>query len=138
MKNPTTIPTVFAPLDFIVTLVMPSISESIIETWDNVVFDLAEKAKNKGLRGINEFLQSNGGGEDRYKYGTIVINQEILNRLLKGEIKTLKELQDLKDNEMIKSNYNRSLFIYTIFHHIKHLDNKNEDAVLIDSIFINQ
>ena len=37
-ENPKTIPTGFAPLDFIVTLVMPSISEPIIERWDNVVF----------------------------------------------------------------------------------------------------
>lgn len=47
-ENPATIPTGFAPLDFIVTLVMPSISQPIIETWDNVVFDLTEEAKNKG------------------------------------------------------------------------------------------
>ena len=136
-ENPATIPTGFAPLDFLVTLVMPSISDPIIETWDNVVYELAEKAKDKGISGINDFLQSSGGKEERYKYGILEINQEILNRLLRGEIKTFKNLQDLKDDEMIKSNYNRSLFIYSIFHHIKHSDKKNEDAVVIDSIFRN-
>jgi hypothetical protein len=28
----------FAPLDFVVAMVSPSITESMIETWDNVVY----------------------------------------------------------------------------------------------------
>ncbi len=136
-ENPKIIPTGFAQLDFLVAMVMPSIAESILESWDAPVHELAEKAKDKGLKGVDEFLQSSGSGEDRYRYGILEINQEILNRLLRGETKTFKKLQDLKDEEMIKSNYNRSLFIHTVFHHIKWLDEKNEDGVLIDSIFMN-
>ncbi|AWK07099.1 hypothetical protein HYN56_23855 [Flavobacterium crocinum] len=59
-EDPKTIMTGFAPIDFIVTLVMPSISESIIETWDNVIYELAEKAKDKGIGGINDFLLTSG------------------------------------------------------------------------------
>ena len=57
-ENPKTIMTGFAPLDFVVAMVSPSITESIIASWDSPVYELAEKAKDKGLVGINEFLQS--------------------------------------------------------------------------------
>ncbi|MFC0780981.1 hypothetical protein [Flavobacterium sp. HJSW_4] len=136
-ENPATIMTGFAPLDFLTAVVSPSLTEPIKENWDAVVFELAEKAKDKGLRGVDDFLQSSGGKEDSYRYGVLAINQEILNRLFRGKINTLKELQDLRDDEMIKSNYNHTLFIYTVFHYIKHQDDINEDVVLIDSIFIN-
>ncbi|AWK07101.1 hypothetical protein HYN56_23865 [Flavobacterium crocinum] len=137
-EDPKTIITGFAPLDFLVTLVMPSISESIIETWDNVVFELAEKAKDKGIRGINEFLQSPGGKEKRYEFNITEINQILLDKLLKGEIKTIEELKILKDDEMIKNNYNQSMFIYSIFHYKKQSKNSEENTVTcVDTIFIN-
>jgi hypothetical protein len=36
-ENPKTIMTGFVPLDFVVAMVSPSITESIIETWDSFV-----------------------------------------------------------------------------------------------------
>jgi hypothetical protein len=89
-----TIPTGFAPLDFIVTLIMPNITKFILESWDSPVYELAEKAKNRGLRGIDEFLQSSGGGEKRYVFDFTKINQQTLDKLLKGEYKTLTELRE--------------------------------------------
>ena len=132
-EKPKTIMTGFAPLDFLVTLVMPSISDPIIETWDNVVYELAEKAKNKGLRGIDDFLLTIGYQEDRHKYNTTQISQEILNKLLNGEIKTLKELRQNKTNNST-SNYNG----YILFHYEKDDEyDKDKKLTIIDAIFIN-
>jgi hypothetical protein len=85
--NPKTIMTGFAPLDFVVAMVSPSITESMIETWDNVVYELAEKAKDRGIRGINDFIITNAGKESRYGYNILEINQIVLDTLLKGKVK---------------------------------------------------
>lgn len=138
-ENPKTITTGFAPLDFIVTLVMPSISEPIIETWDNAVFDLAEKAKDRGISGIDEFLQSPGGKEKRYDFAKTNISQDTLNKLLKGEFKTIEELK-LSEEKLrtINDSYEYQLkLIYTLFHYIKQGQTKEQSLTLIDTIFIN-
>ena len=130
-ENPATIPTGFAPLDFIVTLVIPSVSESIIETWDNVVFDLAEKAKGRGIKGINIFLQSPGAQEKRYSFNIIEINQIVLDKLLKGEIKNLEDLQNLqRENKNIEYSA-----LYVLFYYKQ--KQRDIELTIIDSIFIN-
>ncbi|MDR7371009.1 hypothetical protein [Flavobacterium aquidurense] len=137
-EKPETIMTGFAPADFVVAVLAPEILNSIKETWDNVVYELAEKAKDKGIAGINDFLQTSGGQELRYGFGITQITQEILNKLLTGKIKTIDELKDLKDNQMIKNNYNQSIFIYSVFYYKKQQENKDEDTItFIDSIFTN-
>ncbi|MFC0780983.1 hypothetical protein [Flavobacterium sp. HJSW_4] len=105
----------FTPLDFLTAVVSPSLTEPIKENWDTVVFELAEKAKDKGLRGVDVFLRSSGGGEDRYAFGTTAISQEILNKLLNGEFKNLKDLQQ---QQLIKNDY-QSALKYTLFHYMK-------------------
>jgi hypothetical protein len=139
-ENPKIIPTGFAPLDFLVAMVMPSISNPIIEIWDNVVFELAEKAKDKGIKGIDAFLESPGGKEKRYDFAKTNISQDTFNKLLKGEFKTLKELSDTQNNLRIKMNnyeYENSL-IYTLFHYIKKDEDVKKDLIIIDTIFINE
>ncbi|KAF2079026.1 P-loop NTPase family protein [Flavobacterium sharifuzzamanii] len=127
-------------MDFLVAMVMPSISNPIIELWDNVVFELAEKAKDKGIKGIDEFLESPGGKEKRYDFAKTNISQDTLNKFLKGEFKTLKELSDTQNNLRIKMNnyeYESSL-IYTLFHYIKKDEDVKKDLIIIDTIFINE
>ena len=131
--NPKTIMTGFAPLDFVVAMVSPSITESMIETWDNVVYELAEKAKNNGLRGINEFLQSPGAQEKKYRYGITKIGQEIFQKLIKGEFKTLKELQE---RQLMKNQYQEDLS-YALFYYTQYQVDIEKDVIFIDSIFAN-
>lgn len=132
-ENSATIPIGFTPLDFLVTLVMPSISQSNIETWDNVVFELAKKAKDRGIRGINEFLLTPGAREEKYGFNVLDINQSVLNKLLKGEIKTLDELRDLK----FIGRQNDLPSVYNIF--FTEIYNKEVQKYIttIDCIFIN-
>ncbi|KAF2082934.1 hypothetical protein [Flavobacterium sharifuzzamanii] len=132
-ENPKIIPTGFAPLDFLVAVVMPSISNPIIEVWDNVVFELAEKAKDKGLKGVDDFLHSSGAQEKRYRYGITKIGQEILEKLLKGEFKTLEELEE---KQLIKNQYQENL-PYVLFHYTQYKEDLDKDIVFIDSIFAN-
>jgi hypothetical protein len=124
----------FAPLDFVVAMVSPSITESIIASWDSPVYELAEKAKDKGIRGINKFLQSSGGKDKRYGYRTTEINQEILNKLLKGELKTLEELTIEIQSNTLNSDYES--FNYVLFHYEKDDTSIEKPVTIIDSIFI--
>ncbi|KAF2079028.1 hypothetical protein [Flavobacterium sharifuzzamanii] len=132
-ENPKIIPTGFAPLDFLVAMVMPSISNPIIEVWDNVVFDLAEKAKDKGLKGINDFLLMPGANEKRYGYNIFEINQIVLNELLKGHIKKLEDLKNLQREK----NDIQSPITYILFYSKQNQEDESDDKILIDSIFIN-
>lgn len=131
--KPALITTSFAPIDFIVAVLAPSILDPIKETWDNVVYEQAERAKDKGIKGINDFLLTSGSQEDRYKYDTTKIDQEILNKLLNGEFKTLKELQE---KQLIKNQYQGDL-PYTLFHYVQYNEDLDKDVVFIDSIFAN-
>ncbi|WP_428229311.1 hypothetical protein [Flavobacterium sp.] len=130
----------FAPLDFLVAMVSPSITESIIASWDSPVYELAEKAKDKGIRGINKFLQSSGGKEKRYDFAITNITQETLKKLLKGKFKTLEELK--LNEEKLRTNIDsyeyQSKLIYTLFHYIKPGEINEQDSILIDTIFINK
>ncbi|WP_433778160.1 hypothetical protein [Flavobacterium anhuiense] len=132
-ENPATIPTGFAPLDFLVTLVMPSITESIIESWDRPVYELAEKAKDKGIRGINNFILTNAGKDSRYGYNFLEINQLVLDKLLKGEIKKIDDLQNLqRENNNFSSSPS-----YILFYYKQKQKDRDEEATIIDCIFIN-
>ncbi|GEM_PF-564098 len=133
-EHPETIMIGFAPADFLTAVVAPALIESIKESWDTPVFELAEKAKDKGLKGIDEFLQSSGGLEIRYSFGTRSISQEMLNKLLNGEFKNLEEIDDFKRNY---NNINLSN-TYTLFYYEKPLENEDRIITVIDTIFINQ
>lgn len=133
-----TITTMFAPLDFLNAIVYPSISKPIEEVWDGMVNTAVEEAKDKGLKGIYNLTDSDWFNKDKFgNYQYTLINSEILNKLLKGEIKTLKKLNELYENQLIQNNYDKSLFEYTILHYsIK--DNEIDDyKTYVDSIFIN-
>ncbi|MFH6950272.1 hypothetical protein ACHRV6_17390 [Flavobacterium sp. FlaQc-51] len=139
-ENPKTIMTGFAPLDFLVAMVSPSITESIIASWDSPVYELVEKSKDKGIRGINDFLQTSGGMDERYLFSLTKVTQEIFDKLFKGQYKTLKELRDdqaktrvITDPYTYQSNLN-----YTLFHYEKEQQDREEKIILIDSIFVNQ
>ncbi|EJG02507.1 hypothetical protein [Flavobacterium sp. F52] len=132
-ENPKTIPTGFAPLDFLVALVMPSISDPILETWDNVAFELAEKAKDKGVRGINDFILTNAGKDIRYGYNFLQVNQIVLDKLLKGEIKKIDDLQNLqRENNNFSSSPS-----YILFYYKQKQKDRDEEETIIDCIFIN-
>ncbi|WP_149207550.1 hypothetical protein [Flavobacterium johnsoniae] len=139
-ENPEMIMIGFAPADFLLAVVAPELRKSIEESWDTVVFDLAEKAKDKGLKGVDEFLQSPGGKDERYRFTKTSISQDTLNKLLKGEFKSLKELTNAQDNSRIKMDkyqYENSL-VYTLFHYIKKDEEANKNLIIIDTVFINQ
>lgn len=134
-ENPKTIMTGFAPLDFVVAMVSPSITESIIASWDSPVYELVEKTKDRGIKGINDFmLLTSSGKEQRYGYRTTEINQEILNKLLRGELKTLEELTIEIQSNTLNSDYES--FNYVLFHYEKDDTSIEKPVTIIDSIFI--
>jgi hypothetical protein len=115
-----TIITAFVPLDFLNAMVYPSIREPIVRIWDDLVVDAVEKAKDNGLSGIYHLAEARWFNEEKYgSYRYIRVDQEILDRLLKGAIKSLEELSNLVDDKNIKNNYDDSLFIYTVLHYTK-------------------
>lgn len=128
----------YAPLDFLNAVVYPSISKPIEEVWDNIVAYDVEKAKDNGLRGIYELAKGKSFNEERYgNYEYSAIDQEILGKLLKGEIKNLKELKKVQEIQLIKHNYDKSILIYTILHFTKEDENTKTPITYVDSIFIN-
>jgi len=138
-KKMETIITMFAPLDFLNAIVYPSISKPIEKVWDDIVVHDVENAKDNGLRGIYELAKGKLFNEEKYgNYEYSVIDQEILNKLLKGEIKTLQELKNMQEIRLIKSNYDKSILIYTILHFTKGDENTKQETTYIDSIFINE
>lgn len=133
-----TLTTMFVPLDFLNAVVYPSISKPIEEIWDNIVVHDVEQAKDNGLRGIYELAKGKLFNEERYgDYQYSIIDQETLIKLLKNEIKTLKELKNIQEIQLIKNNYDKSLLIYTILHYTKKDRNTDKPVTYIDSIFIN-
>ncbi|WP_428229309.1 hypothetical protein [Flavobacterium sp.] len=133
-ENPKTIMTGFAPLDFLVAMVSPSITESIIASWDSPVYELAEKAKDRGIKGINDFmLLTSSGKEQRYGYNILDINQMVLNKLLAGEIKTIEQLRELKYTEK----QSKPSTIYTLFYTEVYDQDLEKYITTIDSIIIN-
>ncbi|MCP2028474.1 hypothetical protein L1276_003644 [Flavobacterium sp. HSC-32F16] len=89
-----TLITMFVPLDFLNAVVYPSISKPIEKVWDGMVVDAVEQAKDNGLDGIYNSAQAKWFNKDNcgdYKF--IKANQEILEELLKGKIKSLESLK---------------------------------------------
>ncbi|MFH6966973.1 hypothetical protein [Flavobacterium sp. FlaQc-28] len=118
-------------------VVYPSISKPIEKVWDDIVEYDVEKAKDKGIQGIYELARSEMFNTDKYgDYKCLEIDQKILDKLLKGEIKTLKELTDLKEKNYIESNYDKSQFIFTLLHYTKEDENTHKYLTYIDTIFI--
>jgi len=133
-----TLTTMFVPLDFLNAVVYPSISEPIERVWEVMVSTAVEEAKDNGLKGVYELAEAKWFNEERYgSYRYINIDQEILEKLLQGKIKTLKELSYLVDDKNIKNNYDDSLFIYTVLHYTKKQEETDKLITYIDSIFIN-
>lgn len=128
----------FAPLDFLNAMVYPSIREPIEKIWDEIVVNDVEKAKDKGLEGIYELAKGKLFNEEKYgNYEYSIIDTEILAKLLKGNINSLKALTDLQESQLIKNNYDKSLFVFTVLYYtIKEKDN-DHNVTYIDSIFIN-
>ncbi|WP_310296634.1 hypothetical protein [Flavobacterium aquidurense] len=83
------------------------------------------------MKYAQDFIQSSWAIENGFKF--IKISKELLNKLLKGEIKTLEELKNIKFNEK----QNEFSEKYTIFY-IEIYDNEIDKYITtIDSIFIN-
>ncbi|MXO04610.1 hypothetical protein [Flavobacterium sp. HBTb2-11-1] len=139
-KKVETITTMFAPLDFLNAIVYPSISKPIEKVWDGMVVDAVEQAKDNGLRGISDLAVAKWFSRDTYgDYQHIKINQDMLNNLLKGKYKTLKDLENNLENFRKSINnydYQTSL-IYTVFYYTKKNVEIDEKIAYIETIFIN-
>ena len=126
----------FVPLDFLNAVVYLSISKPIEEVWDNIVAYDVEKAKDKGIQGIYELARSEMFNTDKYgDYKCLEIDQKILDKLLKGEIKTIEEISTFQQAE-IENNYTESAY-YIVFYNTQFDEDRKENLTLIDSIFIN-
>ncbi|OXB04764.1 hypothetical protein B0A81_16505 [Flavobacterium plurextorum] len=135
-----TLTTMFVPLDFLNAVVYPSISKPIEEIWDNIVVHDVEQAKDNGLRGIYELAKGKLFNEERYgNYECTKVNQEILNKILRREIKSLDNWQVLQREQketMEHYEYEESL-IYTVLHYSKTDEKIDRLITYIDTIFIN-
>ena len=139
-KKMETITTMFAPLDFLNAIVYPSISKPIEQVWNGMVSDAVEEAKDRGIRGISDLADSTWFNRNRYgDYQYIKVNQDILNELLKGKYKTLKDLEnDLEDFRKTINNYDYQMsLVYTVFYYKKKNMEINKTMVYIETIFIN-
>lgn len=133
-----TLKTPFAPFDFLNAMVNPSIRKPIEKIWDGMVVDSIEEAKDKGLSGVYHLADSNWFNEKKYgDYQYTLVDQEILSKLLNGEIKTFKQLDDLYTDRLIKNKYDKSLFIYTVLHYTVKETDPEQYTTYIDCVFIN-
>ncbi|OXB09369.1 hypothetical protein B0A81_06255 [Flavobacterium plurextorum] len=130
-EHPETIMIGFAPADFLMAVVAPELLESIKESWDIPVHDFAEKAKDKGIKGINEFLQSSGGKEKRYAFKMFKINQTTLNKLFRGDFKNLEDMIAFYSKNQSESQ------LYDVFYYKKNDEVDKTTKIIIDCIFIN-
>ncbi|MFH6935289.1 hypothetical protein [Flavobacterium sp. FlaQc-30] len=130
-EHPETIMIGFAPADFLMAVVAPELLESIKESWDIPVHDLAEKAKDKGIKGVNEFLQSSGGKEKRYAFKMFKINQTTLNKLFRGDFKNLEDMIAFYSKNQSESQ------LYDVFYYKKNDEVDKTTKIIIDCIFIN-
>nr|WP_294932609.1 hypothetical protein [uncultured Flavobacterium sp.] len=133
-----TLTTMFAPLDFLNVLVYPSIRKPIENIWDGMIVDSVEEAKDKGLKGIYHLAEAKWFNRQKYgDYKYTLIDLEILDKLLRGEIETLKKLTNLYESQLIKNNYDNSMFRFTVLHYTIKVEESDEILTYIDTIYIN-
>lgn len=96
------------------------VDESMWADWQN--------AKGKGLKYAQDFMRNSWGREKLFR--SFSVSKETLDKLLKGNFKTLKELENFNNQD--RSNKNNTIIIYDI------LDlNIRKNITILDSIFIN-
>ncbi|MDR7371012.1 hypothetical protein [Flavobacterium aquidurense] len=103
------------------------VNESMWADWQN--------AKARGLKYAQNFIQSSWAIENRFNL--IELSNEMVNKLLKGEIKTLEELEKLRESQLINNNYNRAIFNYWAFYHTNENEDTDQNITYIDCIIIN-
>ena len=93
-----------------------------------------EDEKDKGLQGVYELAEAKWLNRQRYgDYKYTKVDVEILDKLLKGEIKSLAMLLDLSDSQLIKNNYDKSILKYTVLYYS--LKNEKTDQILYRCYF---
>ena len=133
-----TLTTMFVPLDFLNAVVYPSISKPIEKVWNEMVSTTIEEAKDMGLRGIYNLANDSWFNKNNYgDYKFIKANQEILDELLKGKIKSIEGLKKMYESQWIKNNYNEMTFPYTLLYYKIKKQGVDEYITYIDSVFIN-
>ena len=125
-ERPETIPIPFLPLDFIVKVISPYMSDQITEMIDDVINEMVEAAKDKGLETVEKIKFTRGGAMK--SYDTTEIDQESLNKLFRNEIETLNDLRKLNENPNPKQ--------YVVLYHYEENEELDEYYYIIDSIFI--
>ena len=130
---------IFAPLpavSLIANLLSRDVINNIKDWEENITNQLLEAAKDMGIKGIKEFVLLKGNldenGNKRYNY--MEINLNIYNQLMRGEIKTLSDLnkQIFIEKRNMENDFNITLFWKW------HKDIIiNDDIILIETIFFN-
>jgi len=107
------------------------------ETLDESMWADWQNAKARGLRYAQDFIQSKWAIKNGFKY--VQLSREMINKLLKGEIKNLEQLKNLRESLMSKNYDEYQLTLnYTAFYTTNYNEEIEKDIILIDSIFINQ
>jgi|GEM_PF-1067674 len=105
------------------------VEESLWADWQN--------AKARGLKDAQNFIQRPWAIENGFN--NIIISNKMVNKLLKGDFKTLDELEKLREKLRIE-NYDeyQSTLVYNVFYISTYNKEVDKNVVLIDCIFINQ
>lgn len=138
------IPSPVPGLDFVIDIMVTETKERIKEMWDEAVEHALEKAKDLGVRGAKEFVNLNANADKQY--GLIEISQSVLDKLLKGNIRRLEQIDKFKISENRelgnKSRENpteiiKNPFVYTVLYKWQEDSTINDQVVVVDTIFFN-
>ncbi|MBF7091749.1 hypothetical protein IUY40_09360 [Flavobacterium sp. ALJ2] len=100
------------------------VDESMWADWQNV--------KCKGLKYAQDFIQSYWAIENGF--GFVHVSQDILNKILKGDLKTFEEITTFQQLEIKNLEFTEyyNVYYYTLFD-----KNIEQEITIIDSVFIN-
>ena len=117
--------------------------ERIKEMWDEAVEAVLEKAKDLGIRGVEEFVLLNANSDKQYE--TIEASQDTLEKLLSGKIRKRDKLENLEiatqkqDGEVYRKAGNqpyKSSLNYIILLRQECDEKIADDIFIIETIFI--
>ncbi|MBF7091751.1 hypothetical protein IUY40_09370 [Flavobacterium sp. ALJ2] len=95
-----------------------------------------QNAKGKGLKYAQDFIRNSWATDSGF--GLIQqVDQNLLNKILKGELKSFNEIKTFQQEEIVKNGYPQLSVSYTVFYYTLFDKERKTNLILIDSIFIN-
>ncbi|MDR2235544.1 MAG: hypothetical protein LBE92_05435 [Chryseobacterium sp.] len=137
------IPSPVPGLDFVIDIMVTETKERIKEMWDEAVEHTLGKAKDLGVRGIQEFVLLNANSDKKYRI--IEASQDTIEKLLSGKIRKRDQLENLEkatqkqDDEVYRKAGNqpyKSSLNYIMLVRREYDEKMTDDIFIIETIFI--